>query len=40
MTASLVDWDYWLNQWPEKPVALTRANAADGYPKLLRKRSV
>ena len=35
MTESLVDWDYWLNQWPGKPVALTRANAADGYPKPL-----
>ena len=33
MTESLVDWDYWLNQWPEAPVVLTRANAADGYPK-------
>lgn len=29
---SLVDWDYWLNRWPDRPVALTRANAADGYP--------
>ena len=35
MTESLVDWDYWLNQWPDTPVALTRANAADGYPKPL-----
>ena len=35
MTESLVAWDYWLNQWPEEPVALTRANAADGYPKPL-----
>jgi pyruvate,water dikinase len=33
LTASLVDWDYWLNRWPEAPVVLTRANAADGYPK-------
>jgi phosphohistidine swiveling domain-containing protein len=32
---SLVDWDYWLNRWPEQPVALTRANAADGYPSSL-----
>lgn len=31
----LVTWDYWLNQWPVVPVALTRANAADGYPKAL-----
>ena len=31
----LVTWDYWLNQWPATPVALTRANAADGYPKAL-----
>src|ERR1700746_3303822 len=29
---SLVNWQYWLNLWPEHPVALTRANAADGYP--------
>jgi len=32
---SLVDWDYWLNRWPDAPVVLTRANAADGYPKAL-----
>ena len=31
----LVPWDYWLNAWPSGPVALTRANAADGYPKAL-----
>jgi phosphohistidine swiveling domain-containing protein len=35
VTESLVDGDYWLNQWPAEPVALTRANAADGYPKPL-----
>jgi phosphohistidine swiveling domain-containing protein len=35
MTESLVDWDYWLNTWPEAPVACTRANAADGYPRAL-----
>jgi phosphohistidine swiveling domain-containing protein len=33
VSESLVEWDYWLNQWPGAPVALTRANAADGYPK-------
>jgi pyruvate,water dikinase len=33
VTESLVEWEYWLNQWPDAPVALTRANAADGYPK-------
>src|SRR5204862_6052102 len=33
--ASLVGWDYWLNHWPDTPVVLTRANAADGYPKAL-----
>ena len=32
---SLVDWDYWLNDWPADPVVITRANAADGYPKAL-----
>lgn len=32
---SLVAWDYWLNNWPAVPVALTRANAADGYPRAL-----
>src|ERR1700736_1193988 len=32
---SLVDWDYWLNDWPTKPVALTRANPAEGYPRPL-----
>ncbi|HYT40340.1 MAG TPA: hypothetical protein VEN99_12550, partial [Acidimicrobiia bacterium] len=31
----LVDWDYWLNQWPDHPIAVTRANAADGYPRPL-----
>ncbi len=37
MTASdsLVDWDYWLNHWPDHPIAVTRANAADGYPRPL-----
>ena len=35
MTESLVDWDYWLNHWPDHPIAVTRANAADGYPKPL-----
>ncbi|MGH8976022.1 MAG: hypothetical protein ACRD0C_22775, partial [Acidimicrobiia bacterium] len=35
MSESLVDWDYWLNTWPERPVACTRANAADGYPRPL-----
>jgi phosphohistidine swiveling domain-containing protein len=32
---SLVDWEYWLNQWPDHPIAVTRANAADGYPRPL-----
>ncbi len=31
----LVDWDYWLNHWPDHPIAVTRANAADGYPRPL-----
>ncbi|MDQ1500906.1 MAG: hypothetical protein QOI86_4246, partial [Actinomycetota bacterium] len=31
----LVDWEYWLNQWPDHPIAVTRANAADGYPRPL-----
>ena len=35
MTESLVDWEYWLNQWPDHPIAVTRANAADGYPRPL-----
>ncbi|MGH9042011.1 MAG: hypothetical protein ACRDZ3_17465, partial [Acidimicrobiia bacterium] len=35
MSESLVDWDYWLNTWPDGPVACTRANAADGYPRAL-----
>ncbi len=35
MTESLVHWDYWLNTWPKAPVACTRANAADGYPRAL-----
>jgi phosphohistidine swiveling domain-containing protein len=35
MNASLVDWEYWLNQWPDHPIAVTRANAADGYPRPL-----
>jgi phosphohistidine swiveling domain-containing protein len=34
-TATLVSWDYWLNDWPSEKVVLTRANAADGYPKAL-----
>lgn len=32
---SLVDWEYWLNDWPDHPIAVTRANAADGYPRPL-----
>jgi phosphohistidine swiveling domain-containing protein len=35
LSASLVDWDYWLNDWPDHPIAVTRANAADGYPRPL-----
>lgn len=35
MSESLVDWEYWLNAWPDHPVAVTRANAADGYPRPL-----
>jgi len=35
LTESLVDWDYWLNDWPGHPIAVTRANAADGYPRPL-----
>jgi hypothetical protein len=38
MTAArgcLVDWNYWLTTWPGRPVLLTRANAADGYPRAL-----
>ena len=35
MNESLVDWEYWLNHWPDHPIALTRANAADGYPRPL-----
>lgn len=35
MGESLVDWAYWLNAWPDHPVAVTRANAADGYPRPL-----
>ncbi|HEV7862173.1 MAG TPA: hypothetical protein VGR20_05710, partial [Acidimicrobiia bacterium] len=35
MHESLVDWEYWLNQWPDHPIAVTRANAADGYPRPL-----
>jgi pyruvate,water dikinase len=35
LTESLVDWDYWLNHWPDHPIAVTRANAADGYPRSL-----
>ena len=35
MGESLVDWEYWLNDWPDHPIAVTRANAADGYPRPL-----
>jgi pyruvate,water dikinase len=35
VTSGLVDWDYWLNTWPDSPLACTRANAADGYPRPL-----
>ena len=35
MSESLVDWEYWLNDWPDHPIAVTRANAADGYPRPL-----
>ena len=35
MSESLVDWEYWLNHWPDHPIAVTRANAADGYPRPL-----
>lgn len=35
MSESLVGWEYWLNDWPSHPVAVTRANAADGYPRPL-----
>jgi phosphohistidine swiveling domain-containing protein len=35
VSESLVNWDYWLNQWPDHPIAVTRANAADGYPRPL-----
>ena len=35
MSESLVDWEYWLNNWPDHPMAVTRANAADGYPRPL-----
>jgi len=35
LNESLVDWEYWLNHWPDHPIALTRANAADGYPRPL-----
>lgn len=31
----MVDWEYWLNDWPDHPIAVTRANAADGYPRPL-----
>ena len=34
-TPGLVDWEYWLNDWPDHPIAVTRANAADGYPRAL-----
>lgn len=33
--ANLFDWNYWLTTWPAEPVLLTRANAADGYPRAL-----
>lgn len=29
MSESTVDWDYWLNTWPQRPLAGTRADAAD-----------
>lgn len=32
---NLFDWNYWLTTWPAEPVVLTRANAADGYPRAL-----
>src|SRR5882757_8063749 len=32
---NLFDWNYWLTTWPAEPVLLTRANAADGYPRAL-----
>lgn len=32
---NLFDWNYWLTTWPTEPVVLTRANAADGYPRAL-----
>jgi len=32
---NLVAWNYWLTTWPAEPVLLTRANAADGYPRAL-----
>lgn len=32
---SLFDFDYWGNTWPKHEVVLTRANAADGYPRAL-----
>ena len=32
---NLYDWNYWLTTWPAEPVLLTRANAADGYPRAL-----
>ncbi|MCA1842683.1 MAG: hypothetical protein LC792_05735 [Actinobacteria bacterium] len=35
MSETLVDWEYWLNRWPDHPIAVTRANAADGYPRAL-----
>jgi pyruvate,water dikinase len=32
---SLVDFDYWMSDFPAATVACTRANAADGFPKAL-----
>jgi pyruvate,water dikinase len=32
---NLFDWNYWLTTWPAQPMVLTRANAADGYPRAL-----
>lgn len=32
---NLFDWQYWLTTWPAERTVLTRANAADGYPRAL-----
>lgn len=29
MSESMVDWDYGLSTWPQRPLAGTRTNAAD-----------